>query len=105
MTVIGVGLFAVFEALLITSDLSDQLRNEETAQRLAERHITSILAKPVSEFGTQKGTEERFNWEETTRASRHPNLMEVTVKVQWTQQGKSRDFQLVSLRHINSLSK
>jgi type II secretion system protein I len=98
MTVCGVGLIAVFQAMRIASDAAERISNEATAQLLAESHLISILSRPLSQMGTHDGSEGKFTWIEQIRPSKHPKLAEVVVQVKWRQRGRNLAFRLASLK-------
>lgn len=100
LTVASVGLLAVFTALRMAGATASLVHNQEQAQRLAERHMTSLLVERIEHMGSQKGQEGIFAWEDVTRATKDPDLAEVAVTVQWPHQGRTMRFQLVSLRPV-----
>jgi Tfp pilus assembly protein PilV len=100
LTVASVSLLAVFTALRMAGATASLVHNQEQAQRLVERHMTSLLVEPVKQMGSQKGQEGMFAWEDVLRASSDPDLAEVVVTVQWLHQGRTMRFQLVSLRPV-----
>jgi prepilin-type N-terminal cleavage/methylation domain-containing protein len=100
LTVASVGLLAVFTALRMAGATASLVHNQEQAQRLAERHMTDLLAAPIKQMGNQKGQEGIFAWEAVTRAAKDADLAEVVVTVRWLHQGRTMRFQLVSLRPV-----
>jgi Tfp pilus assembly protein PilV len=100
LTVASVSLLAVFTALRMAGATSSLVHNQEQAQRLAERHMTSLLVEPIKEMGSRKGQEGIFAWEDVIRTSRDPDLAELVVTVQWLHQGRTMRFQLASLRPV-----
>ncbi len=100
MSVTAIGLMAVFGALRTANDAAGRIRDEEAAQLLAERRLTALLAEPLEQMGTRKGSESKFDWEEKVRSSRQPKVGEIVVTVRWLHQGRPFAFELVSLREI-----
>lgn len=100
MTVTGIGLLAVFEALRMANDAAGRIRDEEAAQLLAERRMTALLTGSLEQMGTRKGSEGKFDWEEKVRSSRQPNIAEIVVAVRWRHRGRPFAFELASLREI-----
>lgn len=98
MTVTGIGLVSVFGALRMASDVTDRIRNEQTAQLLAESHMTRLLCCPAEQLADDEGEAGKFTWQETVGASRVPDVAEVTVTVGWQHRGRKFSFELVSLR-------
>ena len=102
MTVLGVGLVAVFGSLRIANSLAGQIRQQEAAQLLAERRMTTLLARPIEQMGIQTGQEGIFTWNEEVRPSRNPDVAEVVVTASWMHQGRPLRFQLLSLKAIDA---
>lgn len=100
MTVTGVGLLAVFTALRMAHSTAGLISDEQQAQQLAQRHMTSLLVEPIQRMGVQTGQTGRFSWQHAIRRTKDPDLAEVVVSVRWAHQGQQRKFQLVSLRPL-----
>jgi Tfp pilus assembly protein PilV len=100
LTVTSVGLLAVFGALRMAGATANLVHNQDQAQRLAERHMTSLLVERVESMGSRKGQEGIFSWEDVIRTTKDPDLAEVVAVVQWLHQGRMMRFELVSLRPV-----
>lgn len=100
LTVTGVGIVAVFGALNAANEAADRIRNEEYAQLLSERLITTLLAEPLKQMGTKQGSEGKYSWEEQVRPSQQPDIAEIIVTVRWQHRGRPFEFSLASLRAI-----
>ena len=101
MTVMAIGMMAVFGTLWMTNDVIDQSRDEAEARLLAERHMVSLLVRPAGDLNSACGTEGRFNWEEKVQATKVPNVARIIVTVRWRSCGRPASFELVSLRETD----
>lgn len=102
MTVLGIGLVGVFGSLRVASSLAGQIREQETAQLLVERRMTSLLAVPIKQLGTETGQEGMFTWTQEIRPSKDPDVAEIVVMASWAHQGRQLRFQLVSLKGMDA---
>jgi len=100
MTVTSVGMLAVFTALRMAHSTAGLISEQQQAQQLAQRHMTSLLVEPIERMGAQTGQTGRFSWQHAIRRTKDPDLAEIVVSVRWAHQSQRREFQLVSLRSL-----
>jgi len=98
MTVAAVGMMAAFGALRIAGDAVGRLREQEAAERLAENHMVSLLARPANDLQPADGVEGRYTWEEKIESGSVQDVARLVVTVEWQSRGRSMRFELASMR-------
>jgi type II secretion system protein I len=100
MTVTAVGMTAVFGALRTAGDAAGRLREQEAAERLAESHMVSLLARSARDLQPADGVEGKYTWAEKVESVSVPDVARLVVTVEWQSRGRPLRFELVSMREM-----
>ncbi len=104
LTVLSVGVIAVWNVLAMASRASQQDADTRVALMLADTMMTKLSMAPVEQFGRTQGRfdgqYQRYQWTCDTEGSPFDRLAQVVVRVYWQQRDQQRSVTLATLLRI-----
>jgi prepilin-type N-terminal cleavage/methylation domain-containing protein len=104
MALLGIGMVAVFGTLRTCAEAAHHARMLMHAVYLAERLLVEAGLEESPAYGTVKGQEERYVWNVRTAPTSVEDLGVICVRVNWPEQGRTQQYELLSFRYMKSLA-
>ena len=100
LAILGTSMLAIFGVLRMcaTANTTSQRLTESTL--LAERLLSELAIEKDITYQKVKGQEGVYTWQIQTAPTGIDNLAAVCVKIQWLQQQRSQQYELLSLIQI-----